>query len=93
MSLDNIKDMISDQVASADFGHTLKFDCGEDGTLVINDKEVTTDDMDTECTITISKENLLSLVKGDLNPTMGFMQGKLKIDGSMGVAMKLSSLL
>ena len=30
---------------------------------------------------------------GDLDPTSAFMQGKLKVEGDMSVAMKLSSVL
>ncbi len=93
MTITDIQDMISDRVSTSDFGHTLKFDCGEDGILVININETTTEDMDTECTVGVSLENLHAMVKGELNPTMGFMLGKLKLEGSMGVAMKLGSLL
>ncbi|MEM7084491.1 MAG: SCP2 sterol-binding domain-containing protein [Pseudomonadota bacterium] len=93
MSIEAIKDLISDRVAKSGFEHVIKFNCGEDGVLVINKNELTTDDIDAECTVDITTENLMALVKGDLNPTMGFMQGKLKIDGNMGVAMKLGSLI
>ena len=93
MSIDAIKEMISDKVAKANFEHVIKFNCAHEGVLVINKNQVTTEDIDAECTIDITKENLLALVKGELNPTMGFMQGKLKIDGNMGVAMKLGQLL
>ncbi|MGB4910494.1 MAG: SCP2 sterol-binding domain-containing protein, partial [Tabrizicola sp.] len=33
------------------------------------------------------------LLSGDVNPTMAFMTGKLAVDGSMGLAMKLGSVL
>ena len=93
MSIDAIKDMISDKVANANFEHVIKFNCGDDGVLVINKDQMTTEDIDAECTVDITVENLMALVKGELNPTMGFMQGKLKIDGNMGVAMKLGQLI
>lgn len=93
MSINAIKDMISEKVEASSFEHIIKFDCGDDGILVINKNEVTTENMDADCTVDITAENLLALVKGELNATMGFMQGKLKIDGDMGVAMKLGSLI
>jgi len=93
MSLDNIQDLIKDRVASSDFDSSIKFDCGEDGVLIINKNELSRDDSETDCTVSLTTENLMALVKGELNPTMGFMQGKLKIDGNMGVAMKLGQLL
>ena len=33
------------------------------------------------------------MVDGDLDPTGAFMQGKLQVEGDMGVAMKLSQVL
>ena len=32
-------------------------------------------------------------MSGDTNPTSAFMTGKLKVDGDMGMAMKLASAL
>ena len=93
MSIQAVKDLIEKRVTEGDFEHVIKFDCGDDGVLVINKNELTTDDIDAECTVGITLDNLLAMVKGELNPTMGFMQGKLKLDGNMGVAMKLSQLI
>lgn len=48
---------------------------------------------DAKCTLQMSDENFLKLVEGNLNPTMAFMTGKLKISGDLGLAMKLQSIL
>ena len=48
---------------------------------------------DPDCTIRISAENLKKLIEGRLNPMLAFTMGKLKVDGSMGIAMKLAQLL
>ncbi|TRY56164.1 hypothetical protein DNTS_002522 [Danionella cerebrum] len=36
--------------------------------------------------------DLLDLMTGQLNPQTAFFQGKLKISGNMGMAMKLQNL-
>jgi sterol carrier protein 2 len=45
-----------------------------------------------DVTITMEDENLLNLMLGKLNPQQAFFQGKLKIGGNMGLAMKLQQL-
>ncbi|XP_042575275.1 sterol carrier protein 2 [Cyprinus carpio] len=45
-----------------------------------------------DCTIAMSDSDLLELMTGQLNPQTAFFQGKLKITGNMGMAMKLQNL-
>uniref|UniRef100_A0A8C2CN04 SCP2 domain-containing protein n=1 Tax=Cyprinus carpio TaxID=7962 RepID=A0A8C2CN04_CYPCA len=45
-----------------------------------------------DCTISMSDSDLLELMTGQLNPQKAFFQGKLKITGNMGIAMKLQNL-
>ncbi|MAL78710.1 MAG: sterol-binding protein [Sneathiella sp.] len=75
---------------------TLKFDFGDEGIVYLDAASVpnvvSNEDKDADCTITISKDNFEALAKGDLDPTTAFMMGKLKIAGSMGIAMKLQKI-
>jgi len=45
------------------------------------------------CTVVITDADLVNVVNGRLNPQMAFMSGKLKIQGDMGLAMKLQQIL
>ncbi|XP_006839926.1 PREDICTED: non-specific lipid-transfer protein [Chrysochloris asiatica] len=49
-------------------------------------------DKKADCTITMADTDLLALMTGKMNPQSAFFQGKLKITGNMGLAMKLQSL-
>ncbi len=93
MSLDAIAEKMSKSADGSGFSRSVKFDCGEDGLVVINGETVSTDDQDTECMISLSKDDLEAMIAGDLDPTAAFMQGKLKIDGDMSVAMALSQII
>lgn len=72
---------------------TLKFDCGADGVVYIDGKsvpnKVSNDNLDAQCTVSITLENLQALIDGSLEPTTGFMLGKFKVAGDMSVAMRL----
>jgi putative sterol carrier protein len=75
----------------------LKFDCGEDGVVVLDGRSspnrVVNDNIDADCTIKISRTNLVALMTGQMDPTMGFMTGKFKVSGDMTVALKLQKVL
>ncbi|RFP90753.1 sterol carrier protein [Rhodobacteraceae bacterium 63075] len=75
------------------FDGSLKFDCGDEGVIVVAGGAADTRDRETDCTIRMSRPNLEKLLAGKLNPMTGVMTGKLKVSGDMGVAMKLAQLL
>jgi putative sterol carrier protein len=59
----------------------------QDGNLTVSEGAA-----DADATISASEENFEKMVAGELNPTMAYMSGKLKIKGDMGAAMKLQKL-
>jgi putative sterol carrier protein len=82
---------------SPQLGYIVKFvllDVGTirwDGTRA--EPVVDTVDGPADTTVHISEDNLEKLISGSLDPTLAYMTGKLKVEGSLGVAMKLTSLL
>jgi len=71
---------------------SVKFDFGDDGVVHAAGTEVSGDDNDADCTISVSKDDFIALAGGNLDPMMAFMSGKLKVAGDMSVAMGLQSL-
>jgi len=45
------------------------------------------------CTVNCTDADFLAIVNGRMNPQMAFMMGKLRIQGDMGLALKLAQLL
>ncbi|MCB9701824.1 MAG: SCP2 sterol-binding domain-containing protein [Myxococcales bacterium] len=77
-------------------GSTLKFAFNEGGFLFIDGKStpnrVHNDDEAAQCTVKVSLDDFGKLMDRQLDPMTAFMGGKLKIEGDMGVAMKLGRL-
>lgn len=84
---------LREKLGGGSFDGSVKFDIEDEGVIRIADGEVTTDDGDADCTIAASMDTFHDMFNGDLDPTAAFMTGKIKIDGDMGVAMKLGQLL
>jgi len=79
----------------AGYAGSAKFVITGEGTVVIDGAGVRagTDADDTDVTLIASAETFQGILDGEVSPTMAFMSGKLKIDGSMSAAMKLASVL
>lgn len=100
MDFDQIVDEVRERAKDlSELNHTVLFDLEDEGKILIDatgDEVVVTpnpDDDDAETTLVMSPENLQKLINGELNPMVAFTMGKLKIFGSKGIALKLSSLL
>ena len=93
-TLQDITDIMAKAVGvDSGLGKSLKFDFKGDGFILIDGGSVTNDDKPADCTIVISKDDFELMADGKLDPTMAFMQGKIKINGDMSVAMKLQPIL
>lgn len=98
MSLETITEQIKAKMALASgLDEKVKFDFGDDGVIFVdatqNPPVVSHDDEEAACTLKCSIATFQGFIDGTQDPTMAFMMGKLKVDGSMGLAMKLNSII
>jgi putative sterol carrier protein len=75
------------------FDGSVKFEIEGHGSVIVDGSGVHIGDEDTDCTLKASQETFEEMMSGDANPTAAFMTGKLKVDGDMGAAMRLGSVL
>ncbi len=75
------------------FDGTAKFDITGEGCIMVDENGVRIGDDEADVTMIASAETFRGIIEGDVNPTTAFMTGKLKIEGNMGMAMKLGSAL
>lgn len=75
----------------------VKFDFGDDGLIFIDGTvsppAVSHEDAEADTTLSCSMDTLAAIMEGRQDPTLAFMMGKLKVQGSMGLAMKLNTVL
>ena len=98
MTIENIEKAIREKLSYApQLGAKIKFDCGDDGVVFIdgtqNPAVMSNEDQDADTTFVCTAEVLNSIIDGTQDPTMAFMTGKLKVQGSMGHALKIAGML
>lgn len=98
MSIETLTEEIRERAGtSPKLGYRLKFELAEGGVILWDGTDVPpvvgNDDGEADTTIRITSDNLGKLMNGGLDPTLAYMTGKLKVEGSLGVAMKLVAML
>lgn len=84
--------------ALSTLGYKVRFDLTDGGSILVdatgNSIAVSTaEGAEADTVMKLSSDNLLKLINGKLSPMMAFSTGRLKVQGSQGVAMKLAGLL
>ena len=98
MSIETFADEIRGHLMQfAGLGYKVKFAFDEGGALLLDGTvtppTLSEEDGEADCTISASLDNAMKLINGQLNPMMAYTLGKLRIDGSVGVALKMASML
>lgn len=78
---------------SGGYDGVAKFVIPGEGAIMLDGQGVRAGDEEADVTLTAEADVFRAILDGDMNPTMAFMTGKLKVDGSIGQAMKLGAVL
>ena len=95
-----MSDMIAEAVEALDakakasgLSETVKFNIEGEGAVVIDSTGARASDEEADLTVTADAETFQGMLDGTLDSTSAFMMGKITIDGDMGLAMKLGTIL
>lgn len=78
---------------SGRFAGLAKFVIEGEGAIMLDGNGARAADEPADVTLSADAETFQGLLAGDLNPTAAFMQGRLTVDGDMGLAMQLGAAL
>lgn len=84
---------LNKKLGGAGFDGLAKFEIDGEGAIIIDADGARAGDDAADVTLSANAETFQAILEGDQNPTAAFMTGKLKVDGDMGLAMKLAGVL
>ena len=77
----------------AGFDGVAKFVINGEGAVMIDGDGARAGDEEAAVTLSADADVFQAMMSGDMDPTAAFMQGKLAVDGDMGLAMQLGAAL
>ncbi|NVO24843.1 SCP2 sterol-binding domain-containing protein [Donghicola sp. C2-DW-16] len=75
------------------FDGIAKFVIEDEGSIVIDGNGARASDDEAQVTLSADAETFKAILDGDLDATAAFMTGRLSVDGDMGLAMQLGTVL
>lgn len=98
MSLEIITEKIRSKMArAAGLSARVKFEFGDEGRLLVDSTQnpalLSHEDGDADVIFECTMDTFEAILEGRQDPSLAFMMGKLKVRGSMGLAMKLNAIL
>jgi putative sterol carrier protein len=85
--------IMNEKMAGGGFDGTAKLVFAGEGSMILDSNGARSGDDDADVTLTAKPEVFKAILDGETNPTAAFMTGKLSVDGDMGMALKLASVL
>ncbi len=84
--------------ALSTLGHRVRFDLTDTGTSILLDAtgpqlDISEGSGEAEAVLKLSSDTLDKLMTGRIGPMLAYSTGRLKVEGSQGVALKLAGLL
>jgi putative sterol carrier protein len=84
---------LNEKIGEGGFDGTAKFAIEGEGAIIVDGSGARAGDDEADVTLSADAETFQAILEGEINPTTAFMQGKLTVDGDMGMAMQLGTVL
>ena len=84
---------LNDKLDGNGFDGVAKFEIEDEGAILIDETGARAGDDAADVTLSASADTFQDILTGNLDATSAFMTGRLKLDGDMGLAIRLGSVL
>lgn len=91
--LDQAVALLNSKASAGSLEGTAKFVLTGEGSILMDEAGARAGEGPADVTLTADPDTFRSILSGDLSATSAFMTGRLSVDGDMGLAMKLASIL
>lgn len=93
VTLEKAAAALNEKLESGAFDASARFAITDLGNIVLDADGARVSDDEADVTLSAEADTFEQILSGEMNPTGAFMSGKLSVDGDMGIAMKLASVL
>jgi putative sterol carrier protein len=84
---------LAEKFAGSGFDGAVKFEVEDEGVIHVADEVVSLEDGEADVTISASLDTFKAIFGGEMSATMAYLTGRMRIEGNIGLAMKLGKVL
>jgi len=92
-TLETAAGRLAEKFAGSGFDGTVRFEVEDVGVIHVADEAVSLGDGEADVTISASLDTFKAIFGGELSAMAAYMTGRMRVDGDIGLAMKLGKVL
>ena len=84
---------LTEKFGAEGFDSVVKFVIENEGAIMLDSNGAREGNEEADCTLYATAENFAQLLSGDLEPAPAYISAQLRVEGQIGIAIRLGKLL